>query len=168
MRDTAFKRALGALPVGAHVVIEGPFGSLTLHNERTRAAVLIAGGIGVTPIMSILRQATHDRLPQRLVLLYSNRRPEDAPFLIELQALEQRNPRYQLIATMTLMSTSSRPWTGSRGQIDETLVKHAVSSLLRPIYYVVGPPGMVEAIRAILSKAGVNDDDIRTEEFYGY
>jgi len=168
MRDTAFKRALGALPVGASIAIEGPFGSLTLHNERTRAAVFIAGGIGITPIMSILRQAARDRLQQRLVLLYSNRRPEDAAFLAELQELERHNPRYRLIATMTLMSSSSMPWTGAMGQIDEAFVRRAASDLLKPVYYVVGPPGMVEALRRTLSNAGVNDDDIRSEDFYGY
>lgn len=168
MRDSAYKRALGALSTGAGIAIEGPFGSLTLHNERTRAAVFIAGGIGVTPIVSILRQAANDGLQQRLVLLYSNRRPEDAAFLVELQALERHNPRYRLIATMTLMGGSSQPWAGPLGQIDEAMVRHAASNLLRPIYYVVGPPGMVEAIRLTLSKAGVNDDDIRSEEFYGY
>jgi ferredoxin-NADP reductase len=168
MRDTAFKRALGALPLGASVAIEGPSGSLTLHNERTRAAVFIAGGIGITPILSILRQAAHDRVEQRLVLLYSNRRPEDAAFLAELQELERHNPRFRLIATMTLMGSSSQPWTGSMSQIDEAFVRRAVSDLLRPIYYVVGPPGMAESIRQTLNNTGVNDDDIRSEEFYGY
>ena len=168
MRDTPFKRALGALPVGARIAIEGPSGSLTLHNERTRAAVFIAGGIGITPILSILRQATHDGVQQRLVLLYSNRRPEDAAFLAELQELERHNPRFRLIATMTLMGSSSQPWTGSMGLVDEAFVRRAISNLLRPVYYVVGPPGMVEAMRQTLNNIGVSDDDIRSEDFYGY
>lgn len=96
MRDSAFKRALGKLPVGAGITIEGPSGSLTLHQDRARPAVFIAGGIGITPFMSILRQAAHDHLAQRLVLLYSNRRPEDAAFLAELQALEQQHPTSSL------------------------------------------------------------------------
>jgi ferredoxin-NADP reductase len=168
MRDSAFKRALGALPVGASVAIEGPFGSLTLHNERARAAVFIAGGIGITPFMSILRQAAHDRLPQRLVLLYSNRRPEDAAFLSELQELERHNPNYLVVATMTLMSNATQPWTGAKGLIDAALVKRATAELAKPVYYLAGPPGMVEAMRQTLNGAGLNDDDIRSEEFYGY
>ena len=90
MRDSAFKRAIKSLPIGSPVKFEGPFGSLTLHNDWTRPAVFIAGGIGVTPFISILRQAAKDQLPQRLLLLYSNRRPEDAAFLAELQQLEQQ------------------------------------------------------------------------------
>lgn len=168
MRDSAFERALGALPIGAGIAIEGPFGSLTLHNERTRPAVFIAGGIGITPFKSIVEQATKDRLQQRLVLLYSNPRPEDAAYLAELQELERRNPQFRLIATMTSMSSSSQPWTGARSLIDAALVKRAIVELVKPIYYVAGPPGLVEGMRQTLNDAGVNDDDIRSEEFYGY
>jgi ferredoxin-NADP reductase len=168
MRDSAFKRALGALPIGARIAIEGPSGSLTLHNDRARPAVFIAGGIGITPFMSIVRQAANDGLQQCLVLLYSNRRPEDAAYLVELQELERRNPSFRLTATMTLMSSASQAWSGPRGQIDAALVSRATAKLAKPIYYVAGPPGMVEAMRRTLSDAGVHDDDFRSEEFYGY
>jgi len=168
MRDSAFKRALGALPVGAGIAIEGPAGSLTLHTDRTRAAVLIAGGIGITPFISMLRQAAHDRSAQRLVLLYSNRRPEDAAYLHELQALEQQHRHFTLLATMTAVSQSIEPWSGLQGPIDEPLLKRAAADLTRPIYYVAGPPAMAEALRLTLNDIGVDDDAIRSEAFYGY
>ena len=168
MRDSEFKRTLGALPVGAGIAIDGPFGTLTLHGDRARPAVFIAGGIGITPFISMLRQAAHDRLAQRLLLLYSNRRPEDAAFLRELQALEQQHKQFTLLATMTAMSQSSEPWSGPTGPIDEALLKRATADLTRPIYYVVGPPAMADALQLTLSDAGVNDDDIRSESFYGY
>jgi ferredoxin-NADP reductase len=57
MRDSAFKRVLGTLPIGAEVQIEGPFGNLILHNNAARAGVLLAGGIGITPFRSILFRA---------------------------------------------------------------------------------------------------------------
>lgn len=107
MRDSAFKRALKSLPIGSPAKLEGPFGSLTLHSDRVWPAIFIAGGIGVTPFMSILRQAAKDQLSQRLLLLYSNRRPEDAAFLSELQELERQNTNFRLVATMTEMSKRS-------------------------------------------------------------
>jgi ferredoxin-NADP reductase len=168
MRDSAFKRALKSLPIGAPARLEGPFGSLSLHADRARPAVFIAGGIGITPFMSILRQSAKDQLPQRLSLLYSNRRPEDAAFLAELQQMERQNKYLRLVATMTEMSKSGRPWAGETALIDEAFVKRAVADLSAPIYYLVGPPGMVEAMRQILNQAGVSDDIIRSEEFYGY
>ncbi len=168
MRDSAFKRALKLLPIGSVAKLEGPFGSLILHNNRARPAVFIAGGIGITPFISILRQAAKDQLPQNLVLLYSNRRPEDAAFLVELRELEQQNTQFRLVATMTQMGKSSQPWEGETRLVDKTLVKEISASLSAPIYYVAGPPAMIEAVRQALNRAGVDDDDIRSEEFFGY
>ncbi|MEW5881835.1 MAG: FAD-dependent oxidoreductase [Pseudomonadota bacterium] len=168
MRDSAFKRALGSLPVGAHVTMDGPFGSLALPADRSVPAVLIAGGIGITPFVSMLRQAAHERSPRPLTLIYSNRRPEDAPFLDELRRLEQQCANFKLVATMTQAGTSRLPWTGETGPIDEALLKKAVGDLGRPIFYVVGPPAMVEAVQGTLRFAGVEPGRIVTEEFYGY
>ena len=168
MRDSAYKRTLGSLPVGAALRLEGPFGSLTLHNDRSRAAVLVAGGIGITPFMSMLRQAAKDRLAQDLALLYSNRRPEDAAFLAELLDLERLNPRFHLVATMTEMSKSSREWRGETRLIGEDLIRTVGGALPAPIYYLVGPPAMVDGVRKTLNSAHIDDDDIRSEEFYGY
>ena len=168
MRDSAFKRALGALRDGASIKLEGPFGDLTLHSDTTRPAVFIAGGIGITPFMSVLRQAAKDGLPHRLFLVYSNRRPEDAAFLDELQGLEQQSPNVRVLATMTDMKKSARRWDGETRRINADMVKGFVSDLVAPIYYVVGPPAMVKAMVRMLREAGVAGDSMRTEEFYGY
>lgn len=168
LRDSAFKRALRALPIDSPARLEGPFGSLTLHSNHARPAVFIAGGIGITPFMSILRQAARDQLPQRLTLLYSNRRPEDAAFLAELQEIERCNKNFRLVATMTEMHKSSLPWQGGTGLIDRDLVISVGKDLAAPIYYIAGPPSMVGDLRQTLAHAGITDDDIRSEEFYGY
>ena len=168
MRDSAYKNALRSLAPGSRVRLDGPFGSLTLHNKRARAAVFVAGGIGITPFMSILRHAAREKLPQPIALLYSNRRPEDAAFLEELQALQEANPDFRLVATMTEMEKSARRWDGERRLIDAAFVREAVRDLPDPIFYVAGPPAMVEAIRKTLEEAGVDGDDIRSEDFAGY
>lgn len=168
MRDSDYKRILRSMPVGASAKIDGPFGSLTLHKDRTRPAVFIAGGIGITPFMSILRQAARDRLPHHIRLLYSNRRPEDTAFLEELQQLGQQNKEFRLVGTMTEIAKSNLPWNGATDVIDDAFVKNATEGLLAPIYYLVGPPGMVEAMRKTLNSVDIDDDDIRSEDFYGY
>jgi ferredoxin-NADP reductase len=168
MRDSVFKRALKALPVGSPVVIDGPFGSLVLHNDRSRAAVFIAGGIGITPFISMLRQANHVQSPQRLILLYSSRRPEDTAFLVDLQQLEAQNHHFRLVATMTDMHLSSRAWPNETGFITADMVTRIVGDLPKPIYYLVGPPGMVEAMRHTLHVLGIEEDNVRSEAFYGY
>jgi ferredoxin-NADP reductase len=175
LRDTAFKRVLATMPLGSVVGFEGPFGNFTLHNDASRPAVLLAGGIGVTPFRSIVRRAAHEKLPQRILLFYANRRPEDAPFLDELRQLSALNPNFTFVPTMTKMEGSHVPWVGATGPIDRELIAKNLASkgapaktLAGPIYYAAGPPGMVTALRKMLNEAGVDDDDIRTEEFTGY
>ncbi len=175
LRDTAFKRVLQAMPLQTPVKVEGPFGDFTLHNNPRRPAVFLAGGIGVTPFRSIARWAAHQRLPHRIILFYSNRRPEDAPFLDELAGLASTNPNFTLVATMTQMSRSRRPWGGETGYIDRALldrhlgdIRRPESGLSAPIYYLAGPAAMVAAMRGMLNESGIDDDDIRAEEFTGY
>lgn len=167
MRDTAFKRVLRSLPIGAEVKIEGPFGAFTLHEDATRPAAFLMGGIGITPVRSMLLQATRDRLPHRLYLFYSNRKPEDAAFLEELAGLERQNSNYRLIATMTQAQDAGGTWTGETGYITHRMLAKYLSDLAVPIYYLSGPPELVRAMRTMLRDAGVRDG-IRTEEFAGY
>lgn len=168
MRDSAFKHALAQLQPGAPLELDGPFGAMTLHKKTERPAVLIAGGIGITPFMSMIRHAAHSQSPQQLVLLYSNRRPEDTAFLAELQALAAAYPHFQLIATMTDMAQSAQTWNGPTGMIDSAFLQKTASGLSNPIFYVSGPPPMVSAMRDTLEAAGMDEDDVRSEEFYGY
>jgi ferredoxin-NADP reductase len=168
VRNSAFKRVLSHADPGTQVKIDGPFGDLRLHNDSSRAAVVLCGGIGITPFRSIILNATYNKLPHRIFLFYSNRRPEDAPFLGELQALEKQNPRFTLIACMTEMKKSKRRWNGEWGKISHEMLEKHVGGLPSAIYYVTGPPAFVAAMRTLLADSGVDEDNLRTEEFGGY
>lgn len=168
MRDTAFKRVLKTMPLESQVKIEGPSGDLTLHDDVSRPAVLLAGGIGITPFRSIVLQAAKDKLAHRIFLFYSNRRPEDAPFLKELESLEYENPNFELIGTMTEMAKSQRPWSGETEQISQEILAKYLKGVEASIYYIAGPPAMVKDLNATLKRSGISDGDIRAEEFDGY
>jgi ferredoxin-NADP reductase len=168
MRDTAFKRVLRSASPGMEVKMEGPSGSFTLHKNSSNAAVFLAGGIGITPFLSIIRQATRENLLHQFYLFYSNRRPEDAVLLDVLQEAARQNSKFHLIATMTETERSHRSWTGETGFIDQNMLRRYLPSTQGPIYYIAGPPAMVAAMRQMLVEAGVDEDDIRTEEFSGY
>ena len=168
MRDTAFKRVLKTMPIGSPLSVDGPMGSFTLHNNPARTAILIAGGIGITPFRSMIVNATRTKLATRIVLFYSNRRPEDAAFLDELQKLQTENKNFQLIGVMTEMQKSKRAWNGETTLIDKALLARHIPDLHGPIYYVAGPPAMVNEMKTTLSNAGINEDDIRAEDFAGY
>jgi ferredoxin-NADP reductase len=168
MRNTAFKRSLKQVKSTAEVKISPAAGTFTLHKDPAKAAVFIAGGIGITPFLSMVQQADQDRLSQKLYLFYSNRRPEDAAFLDTLRALETTNPNFRLICTMTDMSKSKKEWKGETAVIGKQMLGRHLASLQGPIYYIAGPPTMVTAIRDTLVSAGIEENDIRTDEFVGY
>ncbi len=168
LRDTAFKRVLGALRPGAEVRIEGPFGSMTLHRNIARPAVILAGGIGITPFRSMVRQATGANSRHRMFLFYSNRRPEDAAFLGELQELARQQPNFSLITTMTSPEKSSIGWSGETGYISRAMLTKSLGDLTGPVYYTAGPPALVSAMKEMLTEAGVSEDDINSEDFAGY
>jgi ferredoxin-NADP reductase len=168
MRDTAFKRVLKTAPIGTTVKIDGPNGEMTLHDDVSRPAVFLAGGIGITPFLAMSRHAARERLPHRLYLFYSNRRPEDAAFLTELQELEHLNPNYRLIATMTEPQKSAQRWSGETGFIRREMLERQLADITSPMYYFAGPPSMTMAMRQMLEETGIREQAMRYEEFYGY
>ncbi|HEY3132589.1 MAG TPA: FAD-dependent oxidoreductase [Acidobacteriota bacterium] len=168
MRDTAFKRSLKKAALGTEIKVKGPSGNFVLQTNAARAAVFLTGGIGITPFRSMVLDAARNKLPHRLFLFYSNRRPEDAAFLDELRQLEEKNPNYKLIPTMTEPEKSRQPWKGKTGYIDKQMLQQSIGELTGPVYYIAGPPEMVAGMRKILKDAGVGEDDVRAEDFEGY
>lgn len=166
LRGSAYKEGLHALAPGAGVQVDGPFGSLTLHKDVARDAIMIAGGIGITPFVSMLRQVAQQRQERRFVLVYSNRRAEDAAFLDELLALARDYPGLRFIPTLTQADNVPPGWTGRIGRISGALMAEVAAQA--PIYYVAGPPPFVEAMQDDLCRHGADEDDIRSEGFYGY
>jgi ferredoxin-NADP reductase len=168
LRDTAFKRVLQRMPLGTKVKIEGPFGDLRLHHAA-RPAVLLAGGIGITPFRSILVETIGGGgLPYAVLVFHANRRPEDAPFADEFQSLARRDPNLTYVPTMTGIAGSGHRWDGERGRIDAAMLRRHLGKLIDAIYYIAGPPGMVQGLRAMLLASGVDEDNVRIEEFTGY
>jgi len=165
MRDSAFKRKLRSAEPGLEVEIDGPAGVMVLHEDVARPAVFLAGGIGITPFISMARDAAQRRLPHLIVLFYANRRPQDGAYLDELRALERRNPSYRMVATL---SDPPAGWKGETGFIDKAMLARHLADPLKPVYYFAGPPAMAMAMQSMLGELGVAEADMRSEEFYGY
>ena len=171
MRDTAFKRVLGRMEVGEKVHIDvmlhAQHKSFTLDDDPARPAVFLIGGIGIVPVYSIIKDAIEQKLPHKIFLFYSNRRPEDAPFLDELHTMERQNPNLKVIATMTEPEKSAVAWQGETGVINQPMLERYLDDLNAPIYYIAGLSGMVKAMKTVLTDAGVNEDNVRAEDFGG-
>lgn len=166
MRDTAFKRNMKVMDIGTEITLDAPYGSFTLQNNTKVPAVFLSGGIGITPVRSIVLQATNDKTAHQLFLFYANKTPADAAFLDELREAEKVNPNFTFIPSMT--EEKSGKWNGETGFFTKEMLKKYLGDLKVPIFYICGPASMVSSLRKTLTDAGVNDDNIRTEEFTGY
>jgi ferredoxin-NADP reductase len=168
VRGSAFKRSLLEAPPGTGLEIEGPFGSFTLP-QRATSVVMLAGGIGITPFRAITEDAIGRRLEHSLLLIHSNRTPEEAPFLEELQGWSRSNPRFVYRPTMTQSVDSARAWTGERRRVGRELLADLLPADRNgPLYYVAGPERFVKGVVDALASVNVQEDRIRFEEFAGY
>ena len=158
LTGSAFKRTLLDGPIGMPVEVDGPYGSFTLHNKASRPALLLAGGIGITPFRSIVKDATERRLAHRLVLLYSNRSQDATAFLDDLNGWARVNANVRIVPV----------YTDTSGFVTAETIARETPDLPSAIAYAAGPDPFVRAMRQALLDAGVDPDDIRTEEFPGY
>jgi ferredoxin-NADP reductase len=165
LRDTAFKRSLAEMPVGAEVDVEQPKGSFLLPEDTSRHYVFVAGGIGITVFRCMLRYIAEEDLPHRITLVYSNRDRESAAFLDELVELEQALPNLDVVLTMT----DDEGWEGETQHVDEQFLRdHLDGDLESFTYLIAGPPKMVESVAETLEAAGVPEDQVKPGSFSGY
>jgi len=162
--DSPFKRAFASLRPGDRVKVHGPFGRFLLREDRP--AVLLAGGIGITPLKGMAEYAADRALPIPVRLVYSNRTEEEIAYRAELEELERRNPRFRVVHTLT--GRAPKGWEGSVGRIDDAILADAVKGLDRPVYYVCGKMPMVAEMLRLLSESGVPESDVLLEVFRGY
>jgi len=160
---STFKQALARLQPGAIVDASGPFGQF-VYTESDVPAVLIAGGIGITPMRSILGDLASRRVRIRSTLLYSSA-TQDIPFRTWLDALAADWPELQVMYTVTRPGPE---WKGPTGRIDAGFIKQHVADLVPALFLVSGPTPLVDAVRATLADVGVDTDQVKYEAFPGY
>ncbi len=151
------------LEIGDPIESGGPVGRFTFTGTEADSVVLIAGGVGITPMMSIIRYLTEQSWPGDIYFIYGCRAPSDFIFANEVPALQRANPRLHVAVTM------SRPegtdWTGPRGRITKELLTGAVPDLPSRRIHLCGPPSMMDATKAILTELGVAPEQVKTELF---
>jgi ferredoxin-NADP reductase len=167
IRDSAFKRALATLPLGIELELEGPYGAFVLPEVVPSNLVFIAGGIGITPFVSMLRHAGNEGAIDNWSLFYSNRERQDAAFVEELTRLQAECTGFNFVPTLTAHQ-SEEAWQGEVGRIDEAMLRRHLAAPADATYYIAGPTEMVIATRQLLTGMGVDRKAIRFEVFLGY
>jgi predicted ferric reductase len=153
-----YTRRIPSLPVGTRAILDGPHGIFTARRSRSERVLLIAGGIGITPIRSVaedLLVAGRDA-----VLVYANRNRGSVVFLDELARLAETG-RLRVIHVMS----DDPDWSGERGTLTGDRVRRLVPDLSERDVYLCGPPPMMRILRADLRQAGVRSDRIFFERF---
>jgi ferredoxin-NADP reductase len=168
MTGTALKRSLAQVPLGTPVELLGPSGSFTLHADAAVPAVFIAGGIGITPFRSMMHDAAARQLPHQITLIYSNRNLEGAAFHEEFRQMAAAHKNFKYVPTLTQAGKSPRPWDGERRYVNAGFLRDHIGDLTTPIFYVAGPPGLVNAITKAVLEAGAESGHVKSEEFEGY
>ncbi len=163
---SAYKRSLHDMPLNSPVGLSRPTGRLVLPDDARRPVVMIAGGIGITPMRSMIEWATVNRLPHKITLFYSNRTLAATAFWDELNSWAKQNPNFKLVAT--LVDEIPNDWPHERGMIDAAMIKRHIQNVTEPYYYTAGPPAMVASMREILRNLRVPPEQRKNESFDGY
>lgn len=151
------------LKVGDEVSVAGPAGFFTFTGAEAKDVVLIAGGVGITPMMSVLRYLADCDWPGDIFFIYGCRTTNDFIFADELAYLQKRLPNLQVVATMT--RTQGSPWTGARGRITRSLIEEAIPNVAGRRVHLCGPPVMMGFVKGILRELGTPPEQIKTEAF---
>lgn len=161
-----FSNALNSMALREYYTMRAPMGSFTFEGEYEKAAFL-SGGIGITPIRSIIKYATDTNLSSDLVLLYSSRTPEYLIFKDDFESMKEKNKNLKIVYTLT--DTDEKVAGCRNGRIDEKMVKEELPDYMERRFYTCGPPGMVESMRSLLTdRLGVPKSNIIIENFTGY
>lgn len=157
-----FTATIGSVTPGTRAYIDGPYGSFTPDRHTVTGYAFIAGGVGITPIMSILRTFAdrHDRRP--LLLFSVSRNLEEVTFREELELLQN-----QLNLKVVHVLTKPPPdWTGEHGYIDAGMIgRHLPEGRMAYEYFVCGPTPMQQGVRAALEQLGIPPEHVQSESF---
>ena len=166
--NSTFSQFMDKVEVNTSVRIKMPLGSFTLKDENEKIAFL-SGGIGITPIRSICKYATDKALKTNIVLLYGNRSEKDIVFREDFEEMQRKNNNLKVVHTLISPENINEKWQGRVSYIDEKMIKEGVPDYSERVFYICGPPKMVETLKKTLEdNLNVPKERIRLENFAGY
>lgn len=162
--QSSFKQKFNSLQIGDKVKLKGPMGIFVL-NENAKEVIFLGGGIGITPFRDMIKYASDKKLPMKLTLLYSNKTPNDIVYKDEWPVFEEENPNLKVVNTITDDASS---WNWKRGRINEQMIREFCNDINNALFYICGPPGMVDGLSNLLKTMNVPQSNVKIEKFAGY
>ncbi len=165
LSDSAFSQRLRSLALGEIITFKAPTGNCVFKEEYKKIGFLI-GGIGITPVISIIEYIVDKNLNTNVKLFYSNRTEENIAFKNELDTLSAANKNIEI--TYLIVECQPRDKNCIFGEINRDFLATKMQDSTERIFYLIGPPKMVEAMKAVCLGIGCSQEKIRTENFTGY
>jgi len=153
-KGSSFKNALQNLQTGESIEISDLDGDFIL-DDPNKSYVFIAGGIGITPFRSIIKELDHEQKAITVTLLYANK-DQSIPFKDELETIAKKHPTFTI------------QYIFSPEHVDEAKIRQFVPDIKAPIFYISGPEPMVESLGNVLKGMGISEDHIKQDWFPGY
>lgn len=166
--QSSFKKTLKQMKNGTKVKIFGPYGAFTLNEEDLRPRVFLAGGIGITPFHSMIAYVVANNLSIPITLFTSFKIPEEIVYGDQMREIAKNYKWFKLIETVTRPEESKIPWKGLTGRISADLIKDSILDLPSSIFYISGPPKMVDALSETVKSLNIPQENIKIEKFTGY
>ena len=160
-----FTASIGETRPKDRAAVLAPYGrfSFMLHPERKRT-VFIAGGIGITPILSMLRYMTHVKMEREVFLFYANRTESDIAFRNELEAMG-REGSVPKLSLFHIISKPGENWNGEKGRLNGEILRKHLDNFRDTAFYICGPPPMMDSVAAVLLAGGADPGDVHMEKF---
>jgi len=162
--DHEYSMALKAAKVGDWARIDAPYGQFTFEGEYPKIA-LLAVGIGITPFISICKNATDKHLNSKITLFYGCRTENDIAFKQELEKMQEQNKNLKIVFMVNEVSSQ---WKGATGVINAEMIKKELPDYKDNLFYVCGPPPMVKAMETLVESIGLPKTQLKLEYFTGY
>ncbi len=165
LTDSEFSSKLKCLRQGDEVLFKAPMGNCVFNDDCKRIAFLV-GGIGVTPVISILEHITDKKSDTEICFLYSNWTKKDIAFKEELDILSEKNEKIKVVHVLVTCDAEDKGCL--KGVIDKNLLESQGDDFYNRVVFIFGPPAMVGAMKKICEEMGIPKDKLRTESFIGY
>jgi len=148
--------------VGDHCVLRGPFGNFVIGTGEKRIAFL-AGGVGITPFMSMLRWIRDTKQDIKATLFWSCRTIAEFTWIDEIEAMQRECPNIRVVFTVTREDPPG--WQHYKGRINEAMIRGKLPDSDETVFYSCGPPALIDAMFAILKTMGVPDERLKKEKW---